>query len=140
MGQTVPRFICRKDSELEGDDFVVVSNSHCDSLIYKPEQSFLLAFSIDQQQHEEYKHKSLGLTVKVDAMETSLAFLKSKTIPSENSRIYTSSDNPEKCSLEAMQKQIGQVASKVGPDGLFVLFFGGHSISDPKAKDWALAP
>ena len=80
------------------------------------------------------------MTVKVDTVETGIAFIKSSTIPSENSRIYTSLDNPEKCSLEAMQEEIHQVASKVGPEGLLVLFFRGHGIYDPATKDWVLAP
>lgn len=145
MGQTALSFIerenkCSPSPGHADDNFVVVSNSYCDSLIYKPEQSFLLAFGIDQQLHDDYKHKSLGLTVKVDVLETSLTFLKSGSIPSDNSRIYAASDNPEKCTLEAMQEEIVQCAAKVGSDGLFVLFFGGHGIREPATKDWALAP
>lgn len=117
--------------------FVVISNAIETELHFDPSQSYLLSIGIDKQLHPNYKHKSLGPTVKLDALETALTLVKQFNIKSFD--VYCSSDQPENTSHAGIKDAITNGARSVGKDGLLVLFFGGHGINYSN-MEWGLAP
>jgi hypothetical protein len=124
------------NQSLDGE-FVVISNALETELHFNPSESHMLAFGIDKQSHDKYKHRSLGPTAKLDALETTLAFVKRFKI--KNFDVFCSSDYPSTCSYSGIVKSLQDNAAKVGKDGLFVLFFSGHGINDSD-EEWGLAP
>lgn len=117
-------------------DFLVINNTPESSLHFNPKQSRLLVFGIDKQTHLNYQNRSLGNTVKLDALEVALTFLKQHNIDYE---IHTASDHHDQCTYTGMKTVLESNASKVGKEGILIVFFGGHGISDSNQK-WALVP
>lgn len=119
------------------NDFIVVTNTLETNLHFDPNQSRILSIGIDRQFHPHYKHKSLGPTVKLDALEVSLALVKQFHLKEFD--VFCSSDNPEQCTHNGIQQILKESAQKVGQEGLLVVFFGGHGVNDSD-QEWALAP
>ena len=125
-------------SEKEVDSgFVMITNTQKPCLSFDPKVSFILAFGIDEQTHPVYQKKSLGRTVKLDALEVTMALIKHTEISSFET--YCSSDKPSCCTQYGIQEAIENAARKVKEEGIFILFFGGHGINDSDQK-WAFAP
>ena len=120
------------------DEFVVVTNAPQEVLDYKPSESFMIAFGIDEQNHENYAKRSLGNTIKLSCLDIAQSFLASQILPEANTEVFVSSDSPEPCSLEGIKRGIKQHASKVGSRGLLVVFLSGHGVN--MGDDWGFAP
>ena len=110
------------------DDFVVVTNAPQEVLNYDPQQSYMIAFGINEQHAENYQHKSLGDTVKLSTLDVTLSFVHLGVIPQDNWQVFLSSEQKEECSLEGMKAEINKQAGKVGEDGILVIFLSGHGI------------
>ena len=125
------------DSIINKNDFIVITNTLETNLHFDPNQSRILSIGIDKQFHPQYKDKSLGPTVKLDALEVSLALVKQFHLKEFD--VFCSSDNPDQCTHNGIQQILKESAQKVGQEGLFVVFFGGHGVND-SSQEWALAP
>ena len=126
------------DFNLQSNEgFVLISNEPEKQLCFNPQQSVILSFGIDKQIHPNYIDKSLGLTVKLDALEVTKALIEHLNINAF--KTFCSSDNPSSCTQAGIEGLIEQTANEVGKDGIFILFFGGHGVNDDDKK-WALAP
>lgn len=121
----------------DSDEFLVISNNIEPEIIFEPSQSTALIFGIDEQLHSNYRDKSIGKTAKLDALETSIAI--SEHLHIKSSSTFCSSENPQDCSQSGILSHIESCSSHVGPQGVMVIFFGGHGVNDDDRK-WALAP
>lgn len=119
------------------DGFILVSNNSEEQLSFDPKKSVILSFGIDKQIHPNYNHKSLGLTVKLDAFEVTRALIEHTHINSFET--FCSSDDPASCTHSGIEEMIKLTASKVEEGGIFILFFGGHGVNDGN-EILALAP
>ena len=124
------------DRKKENDCFLVISNAPETCLEFDSNKSCMLAFGIDKQLHPNFQNRSLGPTVKLDALETSMTFVKKLNL--FRFKVYCSSENPDQCTHAGMQEAIKRTSKQVGDGGIFILFFGGHGINDSNQK-WALA-
>ena len=125
------------ETKREEDDYVFISNTPHSSLSFNPETSFMLSFGIDRQTHPSFKEKSLGNTVKLDALELTYAFINEYNL--RQFEVNCASDHEENCTHAGIRRRLEEGVAKVGDEGLFVVFFGGHGINDSN-KEWALAP
>lgn len=126
--------------DIETDEnlgFVLISNKLEKELSFDPDKSVILSFGIDKQINPNYEQKSLGLTVKMDALEVTKAFIDHLHIRSFE--VYCSSDDPVSCTRAGIEDAIERTAREVTDEGMFVLYFGGHGVNDGDKK-WALAP
>ena len=110
------------------DEFVVVTNAPKDVLVYDPRGSYMISFGIDQQHADNYKHRSLGDVIKLTTYDVTLSFVMNGIIPEDNYQAFVSSEQAEECSLEGMKREIQKQASKVGNEGLLVIFLCGHGV------------
>lgn len=119
------------------NDYVLVSNTPESSLSFNPASSYMISFGIDVQTHPSFKAKSLGNTVKLDALELTFTLVKNYHL--EKFEVNCASDDNENCTHAGIRKRLEESVRQVGDEGLLVVFFGGHGINDSNTE-WALAP
>ena len=112
------------DGDAATDEFVMVTNAPKDVLVYNPRESYMISFGIDQRHADNYKQDGIKLTT----YDVTLSFVMNGIIPEDNYQAFVSSEQAEECSLEGMKREIQKQASKVGNEGLLVIFLCGHGV------------
>ena len=109
--------------------FRVISSQSPASLDFVPQESRMVAYGINEfVGPEATRPKNLGPMVGWDTLHACDAFFETGVIPSENVSSYVSSMASQiaKCTLKEMELTVRKEAAKVGPNGIFVLYYAGY--------------
>ena len=121
------------------DEFVVLTNAPQEVLVYDPLQSYMISFGINEQHADNYKQKSLGDEIRLSTLDVTLSFIEHGVVAKDNYQLFLSSDEQQACSLEGMKAEINKQASKVGENGILVIFLSGHGVKYGPDK-WGFVP
>ena len=139
MGQLESTPSYYKQVERSDGSFVIVTNEPDENFHFIPAESYSVYYGIDYQSSPKFKHKTLSSISVTDAKLMRDSLVNVGAFPSQNTRLYSASIQPEECKFEGIKTTFQEVASKVGPNGLLLFHFSGHGIKVGKSE-WGLAP
>ena len=118
--------------------FLLITNENVEVFDFDPQQTFMIAYAIDDQTSPRFSHRTLSAATVSDAYQVCTAFIDKMVVPKENVKLFTASKDPDLCTIDGMKRSFLEQARRVGTKGLFLFHFSGHGIK--VGNEWGLAP
>ena len=106
--------------QLREDSFLHISTKPPESMSYEPQQSYMVAFGIDQGTGVAAHSK--------DAKHITDSFVGCGVLPNSNVQLCTTSSDYDSSTFEEIQQAFKECGRKVGPEGLFVFVYTGSGV------------
>ena len=118
--------------------FLVVSNIEAEVFDFSPEESYAVAYAINQQTSPKFSHRTLGDATVLDSLQVCTALMDKGAMPKEHVMLLTATKDEDLCVAEGMKRSFISQAKRVGKKGIFVCHFSGHGIKAD--NEWGVAP